>query len=153
GDQLTQPEFHRRYEAVPDDDRFELIGGIVYMASPLGLPHGTCHTRLSLVLSHYQAATPGTEHADNTTVILGEETELQPDSLLLILPEFGGQTRLHRRKYILGPPEFVAEVAHSSRAIDLHQKKADYQRAGVKEYLVVALEESKLHWFSFRPRR
>ena len=44
------------------------------MASPLGLPHGAS-PRLSLVLSHYQAATPGTEHADNTTVILGEESE------------------------------------------------------------------------------
>ncbi len=153
GDQLRQPEFHRRYEALVDDDRYELIGGVVYMASPLGLPHGTCHTRLSLVLSHYQAATPGIEHADNTTVILGEESEPQPDSLLLILPEYGGQTRLHRKKYILGAPEFVAEVAHSTRAIDLHQKKADYQRGGVKEYLVVCLEEQELHWFSFKPRK
>jgi len=153
GDRLTQPEFHRRYEALPDDDRFELIGGVVYMASPLGLPHGTCHTRLSLVLSHYQAATPGTEHADNTTVILGEESEPQPDSLLMILPEYGGQTRLHRRRYILGAPEFVAEVAHSSRAVDLHLKKADYQKAGVVEYLVVCLEEMELQWFSFKPRR
>ncbi len=153
GDRLTQPEFHRRYEAQPADDRFELIGGVVYMASPLGLPHGTSHTRLSLVLSHYQAATLGTEHADNTTVILGEESEPQPDSLLLILPEYGGQTRLHRKKYILGAPEFVAEVAHSTRAIDLNQKKVDYQRGGVKEYLVVCLEEEELHWFSFKPRK
>ena len=153
GDRLTQAEFHRRYEAQPADDRFELIGGVVYMASPLGLPHGTCHTRLSLVLSLYQAATLGTEHADNTTVILGEESEPQPDSLLMILPEYGGQTRLHRKKYILGAPEFVAEVAHSTRAIDLNQKKVDYQRGGVKEYLVVCLEEEELHWFSFKPRK
>jgi Uma2 family endonuclease len=153
GDRLTQPEFHRRYEAQPADDRFELIGGVVYMASPLGLPHGTCHTRLNLVLSLYQAATLGTEHADNTTVILGEESEPQPDSLLMILPEYGGQTRLHRKKYILGAPEFVAEVAHSTRAIDLNQKKVDYQRGGVKEYLVVCLEEEELHWFSFKPRK
>lgn len=153
GDRLMQAEFHRRYEAQPADERFELIGGVVYMASPLGLPHGTCHTRLSLVLSHYQAATPGTEHADNTTVILGDESEPQPDSLVLILPEYGGQTRLHRKKFILGAPEFVAEVAHSTRAIDLNQKKVDYQRAGVKEYLVVCLEEEELHWFSFKPRR
>src|SRR5258707_11965190 len=79
GDRFAQVEFHRRYEAQPAEDRFELIGGVVYMASPLGLPHGTCHTRLSLVLSHYQAATRGTEHADNTTVILGQESEPQPD--------------------------------------------------------------------------
>src|SRR6516162_622205 len=86
GDRLTQAEFHRRYECQPDEARFELIGGVVYMASPVGLPHGTYHTRLSLVLSHYQDATPGTEHADNTTVILNDEAEPQPDSLLMILP-------------------------------------------------------------------
>src|SRR5258707_5708372 len=112
GDQLTQPEFHRRYETFPEDDRFELIGGIGYMASPLGLPHGTCHTRLSLVLSHYQAATPGTEHADNTTVILGEESEPQPDSLLLILPKSGGQTWLHPQKSTLCHPYVHAQCRH-----------------------------------------
>lgn len=153
GDRLTQAEFHRRYEAQPDDARFELIGGVVYIASPVGLPHGSYHTRLSLVLSLYQDATAGTEHADNTTVILDDEGEPQPDSLLMILPEYGGQTRLYRKKYILGAPEFVAEIAHSTRSIDLNQKKADYQRGGVKEYLVVCLEEQELHWFSFRPRR
>src|SRR5260370_23141689 len=71
----------------------------------------------------------------------------------MILPEFGGQTRIQRKRYILGAPEFGAEVAHSTQAIDLHQKKADYQRAGVREYLVVCLQEQELHWFSFRPRR
>ena len=151
GDRLTQREFHRRYESA--EDTFELIGGVVYMASPPGLAHGMCHTRLGLVLSHYQARTPGTEHADNTTVILGEESEPQPDSLLIVLPEYGGRTRLRQNKYILGPPEFVAEVAHSTRAIDLHQKKRDYQRVGVKEYLVVCLEEMELRWFGFGPMR
>jgi hypothetical protein len=27
GDRLTQPEFHRRYEAHPGKEKFELIGG------------------------------------------------------------------------------------------------------------------------------
>src|SRR5438094_514223 len=39
GESLTQPEFHRRYADYPDDVKAELIGGIVYMASPLSLPH------------------------------------------------------------------------------------------------------------------
>jgi hypothetical protein len=28
GDRLTQPEFHRRYEAYPEDVKFELKGGL-----------------------------------------------------------------------------------------------------------------------------
>lgn len=44
----------------------------------------------------------------------------------------------------------MAEIAHSSRAIDLHAKKDDYSRYGVLEYLVVSLEEPRLWWFDLR---
>jgi hypothetical protein len=57
GDRLTQPEFHRRYEAMPPNTRAELIGGIVYMASPLRNPHGKGSYHLSVVLGFYQAST------------------------------------------------------------------------------------------------
>jgi Uma2 family endonuclease len=43
----------------------------------------------------------------------------------------------------------VVEVAHSRRAIDLHEKRLDYQQAGVIEYLVLCGEEQELHWFHF----
>src|SRR5437870_11792108 len=79
GDHLTQKEFHRRYEAYPEDVIFELIGGVVYMASPLKREHGTYHPELSLVLTLYKAGTPGVQVADNMTTILGEESEPQPD--------------------------------------------------------------------------
>src|SRR5947209_7310805 len=82
GDRMKQPEFHRRYLAYPDDVKFELIGGIVYMASPLRYTHGTYSQELSLVFSLYRTATPGVEAADNATVILGEESEPQPDLAL-----------------------------------------------------------------------
>ena len=39
GDHLDQKTFHARYEAMPEDCRAELIGGIVYMASPQKAPH------------------------------------------------------------------------------------------------------------------
>jgi hypothetical protein len=41
----------------------------------------------------------------------------------------------------------VVEIARSSRSFDLKQKKADYERAGVLEYLVVELEPNRIHWF------
>src|SRR5262245_39435715 len=85
GDRMKQPEFHRRYETYPEDDKFELVAGVVYMASPLKQPHGTAHPELSYVLTSYKAHTPGVQVADNMTAILGEESEPQPDLMLRIL--------------------------------------------------------------------
>jgi hypothetical protein len=43
----------------------------------------------------------------------------------------------------------IAEIAVSSRAIDLHAKRDAYKDAGVVEYLVVSVESRELFWFHF----
>jgi Uma2 family endonuclease len=153
GDRMTQPEFHRRYEAYPEDVKFELIGGTVYMASPLKRPHGTYHFELTLALALYKASTPGVEGADNMTTILGREGEPQPDLMLRLLTDCGGQSGYNEDNYLVGAPELVAEVAHSSKAIDMGGKRKDYLAAGVQEYIVLCIEEQELHWFHFPSRR
>jgi Uma2 family endonuclease len=80
-------------------------------------------------------------------VILGRKNEPQPDAYLRILPECGGQSTTTEDDYVTGAPEFVAEIAYSSRAIDLHTKKKTYIRHGVREYLVVSVREQQLRWF------
>jgi Uma2 family endonuclease len=149
GQRLTQAEFHRRYAAYPEDVKFELIGGTVYMASPLRRRHGRSQPILSGVLWLYASATPGIELLDNTTTLLSGTSEPQPDLELRILSEFGGQSQETADDYVAGPPELMAEIALSSRDIDLGAKRADYERAGVIEYLVVCLAEQELHWFHF----
>jgi hypothetical protein len=78
GERMKQPEFHRRYEAYPEDVKFELIGGVVYMASPLRRSHGSYHAELGGAIWLYASGAPGVEVLDNTTTILGEESEPQP---------------------------------------------------------------------------
>lgn len=146
GDRLSQPEFHHRYEQYPDDVKFELIKGTVYMASPQRLPHGRYSTKLASVLDQYETHTPGVEAASDSTVILGPKSEPRPDLFLRVLPEKGGTSRTED-DYVYGGPELVIEIAHSTVAIDLHQKKDDYQQTGVAEYIVVCLEEREVHWF------
>jgi Uma2 family endonuclease len=147
GDRMTQAEFHRLYEQTPEGFRAELIGGIVYVSSPLKWRHGTNHLPLGTLFFAYEGHTPGVESGDNTTVQLGDESEPQPDLYLRILQENGGQSRTTEDEYVAGPPELVAEIAQSSRAIDLHAKLLDYARYGVREYLVVCLRERQLRWF------
>lgn len=149
GDRLSQAEFHRRYEAYPGDEKFELIGGVVYVASPVSSDHGEYNEELGFLCGLYRRATPGTQLLYNATTVLGKKSEPQPDCSLRVLQEYGGQSAVDERKIIVGSPELGAEIAYSSRAIDLHHKKADYRRAGMREYLVVAIEEPKLYWFNF----
>lgn len=150
GDRMTREEFHRIYEQMPEGFQAELIGGTVYVASPLKRRHGTNHLPLGTVLFTYESNTPGVESGDNTTVLLGDDAEPQPDLFLRILPDFGGRSRTTDDDYVAGAPELLAEIAHSSRAIDLHDKRDDYARHGGLEYLVLCLRERVLRWFDLR---
>ncbi|MEM9185587.1 MAG: Uma2 family endonuclease [Planctomycetota bacterium] len=151
GDRLTREEFERRYDAMPRHVKAELIDGKVYMmASPVSSPmHGRPHARLVTWLVTYEASTPGVEATDNATVRLGVVDEPQPDTLLRVLPDCGGQT-VNDGKYIAGPPELVCEAAASSVNYDLHEKKDIYRRFGVKEYIVWRVEDRAIDWFALR---
>lgn len=149
GDRLSQREFHRRYKLTPPGVKAELIGGIVYMPSPVGRLHGLYNNLLSMILGIYASATPGVDASAEATVILADDSEPQPDNHLRLLPEFLGRTRLDDEDMVVGGPELLGEIAHSSVAIDMGQKKDDYENAGVLEYLVVCISEQELHWFHF----
>ncbi|HEY7424946.1 MAG TPA: Uma2 family endonuclease [Gemmataceae bacterium] len=153
GERLDQKTFHARYEAMPKHVRAELIGGIVHMPSPLKFPHARMHGRVMHWLCEYEDATPGTEVYDNATAILGEESEPQPDAYLIISPEKGGQTRMNEEEYLEGAPELIVEVALSSEPVDLHAKKDDYEGAGAREYMVIALRQNRVFWFVSRNGR
>ena len=147
GDRMSREEFHARYRQLSEDVDAELIGGVVFMAAAMRRRHGTNHLPLGTLFFAYESHTPGTESGDNTTILLGDDGEPQPDLYLRVLPECGGQSRTTPDDWLEGPPELVAEIAHSSRSIDLHAKRDDYARYGVREYLVLSLEDSKLYWF------
>ncbi|MEH2086057.1 Uma2 family endonuclease [Nostoc sp.] len=150
GDKLTRYEFERRYNATPNLKKAELTEGIVYIM-PAALrfrSHGQPHGWILTWLGTYEAATSGVALGVEPTVRLDLDNEPQPDAVLLILPEAGGQTRLSEDDYIEGAPELVVEIAASSAAIDLHGKKQAYRRNGVKEYIVWQVLDQKLTWFS-----
>lgn len=149
GDRLTRDEFERRYEAIPEVKKAELIEGIVYMPSSVRLyRHGQPHSHLVTCFGYYHAATPGTGAADNATARLDLDNEPQPDAMLYILPDHGGQARVSEDDYLEGAPELVAEIASSSVSFDLHTKKKVYRRCGVREYVVWRVLEGEIDWFA-----
>lgn len=145
GDRLSRSEFERRYQAMPQVKKAELIEGVTYMASPLRIrSHGEPHGLLITWLGTYRAFTPGIVLGDNPTVRLDADNEPQPDAVLFVP---GRQATIGADDYIEGAPELVVEVAASSASIDLHDKKRAYQRNGVQEYLVWRTLEYQIDWF------
>jgi Uma2 family endonuclease len=153
GDRLDQKTFHARYEAMPEDCRAELIGGIAYMPSPQKVPHSDAHGLVFRCLDEYVEATPGNKAQLNNTQILGPDSEPQPDACLFILPEHGGRVWVDKDEYLHGPPELIVEVSSATESIDLHGKKDDYEKAGVREYVVLALRMRRVFWFVRRRAR
>ncbi|NEO67037.1 MAG: Uma2 family endonuclease [Moorea sp. SIO4G2] len=146
GDQLTLAEFERRYSAMADLKKAELIEGIVYMASPLRITqHGEPHAQIMLWLGFYQTYTPNLQLGDNCTVRLDLENEAQPDALLRL--KVGGQSTISQDGYVEGAPELIVEIAASTVSIDLHKKLNVYRRNGVQEYLVWRVDDGEFDWF------
>src|SRR5438094_3399178 len=91
GERLTVEEFERRYEAMPELKKAELIEGVVYVGSPVNQRnHGRPHLMIGGWAVAYIAATPGVDGGDNATVVLDDDNEPQPDVLLRIVEECGG---------------------------------------------------------------
>ncbi len=148
GDRLSRTEFERRYAAMPDLKKAELIEGVVYMGSPVSYRrHGRPEHLLAIWLGFYEALTPGVEASGNTTLRLDLDNEPQPDLMLRLPEQRGGRSRIAADGFVEGPPELVVEVAASSVSYDLHQKLKVYRRCGVAEYLVHRVDDGAIDWF------
>ena len=133
---------------MPNLKKAELIEGIVYIGGAVGFcSHSQPHGSIIGWLGTYAAITPKLALGVEPTVRLDLDHEPQPDAVLLVTPEAGGQAKLSDDDYIEGAPELVVEIAASSVAIDRPAKKQAYRRNGVKEYIVWQVLDRKLNWF------
>jgi len=148
GDRLTVVEFERRYGAMPEVKRADLINGVVYMGSPLTIDlHAEQHFDLVTWLGHYRAYSPGIQGGDNATLKLPiGMNQPQADACLRIRPEHGGRTQT-KDGYVVGGVELAAEVSASSVSFDLNEKLAAYEVNGILEYIVWRVEEKEIDWF------
>ena len=121
------------YRSWPDDQRWELIDGVAYAMSPApSIKHQDVVLRLSSRIEQQLRGKPCRPFVAPTDVKLSESDVVQPDILVVCDP--GKITPSH----IEGAPDLIVEVlSPGTSARDLRDKKALYERAGVREYLVV----------------
>jgi Uma2 family endonuclease len=134
---------------MPHVKKAELIEGVVFMPSPVRFRrHGEPQMDLVTWFGVYKSATPGVHGGDNVTTRLDDSNVPQPDLVLLIDQNCGGQARISDDDYVEAGPELVAEVASSSASFDLHTKLETYRRNGVKEYIVWRVLDRDVDWFA-----
>src|SRR5262245_1101 len=122
-DRLSRDEFERRYAAMPDNVRAELLNGAVFVRQPARhVYHGRPQSFLGAWLTYYAELTPGVDLGDNSSLRLSDADEPQPDLLLRVPAERGGSSALDGEGYLTGAPELVVEIAASSASYDLHDK-------------------------------
>lgn len=151
GDHLTRHEFERRYEAMPDVKKAELIEGVVFMPSPVpAAQHGNPHADLITWMGVYRMGTPGVRVSADASIRLDLDNEPQPDALLYVEPELGGLARIDDEGYLVGGPELVAEVAASTVSVARNTKLRVYRRNNIREYIIWRVNDRAIDWFILR---
>lgn len=123
----------RDYQAWPDEERWEIIDGVAYAMSPApSTKHQTVAVNLLVIFKQACAGKPCRPFVAPTDVKLSDRDVVQPDILVVCDPA------IITPSHIEGAPDVVVEILspHTSTK-DLREKKALYERAGVKEYLIV----------------
>ncbi len=121
------------YQSWPDDERWELIGGLAYAMSPApSIKHQSVAARLYSRLERALAGKACSPFIRPIDVHLSDFDVVQP--AVLVVCDRSKITPSH----IEGAPEVVVEVLSPATAVkDQREKKALYERAGVKEYVLV----------------
>lgn len=135
------------YLAWPEDQRIELIDGVLYdMAAPTGV-HQMIAGEIFAELRNYIRRKKGMclpfYSPIDVQLDMDDKTMVQPDVLILC------DRNKMKNGRIYGAPDLIVEVmSPSTRKKDMIKKLSKYQSAGVKEYWIVDPKEKKVIVYS-----
>lgn len=136
------------YYALPDEQRAELIDGVIYdMSSPTFVHQqiaGEIYYQISnFIRENKGKCIPAVAPVD-VCLDCDDKTMVQPDVLILC-------DKSKVRKWgIMGAPEFVVEIiSPSTKRKDCIKKLDKYMEAGVLEYWIIDTEQKKLLIYRF----
>jgi Uma2 family endonuclease len=118
-----------------EDDRVELLDGVLVEMSPQGAGHAAAIRRLNGLLVPFASAA-GLEVSPQCPLDVGDPIS-QPEPDLAIVPIGDGES--HAAQALL-----VIEISVTSRKVDLGRKAAIYAAADIPEYWVLDLADRRL---------
>jgi Uma2 family endonuclease len=139
----VRPISRREYEKMValglfEDERVELIDGVVLCMSPEGAPHGGTIQRLTQIL--VLALHPRAAVRVQSAFAASDGSEPEPD--VAVVPARDYDDAHPSRAYL------IIEVADTSLAKDRGVKATLYAQSGVPEYWVVNLQDQLIEVFS-----
>jgi Uma2 family endonuclease len=126
---------YKDYLLLPEDKRYEILDGDLFMVPSPGIRHQQISRRLLVALTlHVERDSLGEVLSAPCDVILSEESVVQPDILFVRKERMGVIGEMNLR----GAPDLVVEIlSQGTRVKDLELKRKIYARYGVREYWVV----------------
>ena len=133
--QTQPPMTYDDYLNLPDDERYELIGGELYMTPAPKIFHQEILKNIAnLLTNHVNEKEAGKVLFAPVDVKLTETEVVQPDILFI----HKNRSHIIKEAFIADAPDLTVEiVSEGTRDRDTVQKKTLYYRHGVKEYWLV----------------
>ena len=135
---LTQKMTYKDYKRIPDDIHCELINGVIYMMASPDEMHQWISRNLITQLDNQLQERKCTPYFELDVRLFCTEddsdvTTVRPDIIVVC-----DESKVLGKKNCEGPPDLIMEIiSESSEKRDLVSKKQEYEKAGVKEYLIV----------------
>ncbi|SHI62735.1 Uma2 family endonuclease [Desulfofundulus thermosubterraneus] len=139
------------YASLPEEERCEIIDGVLYMQAAPSRIHQEILMELSRQIANYLAGKPCKVYPALFCVRLPDGDEKSDEDIKTVVePDISivcDQSKLDGRGCI-GAPDMIVEITSPSSARkDRLEKFYKYERAGVKEYWIVEPEEKLVSVF------
>jgi len=129
----TEKYTYSDYLTWSDEERWEIIDGEAYNMTPApGIKHQNVAGMFFRIIGNKLEGKPCKLFMAPTDVLLSEHDVVQPDVLVVC------DEKKITEANIQGAPDLVVEVLSPPTALkDKREKKALYERSGVREYIIV----------------
>ncbi|MCC6358543.1 MAG: Uma2 family endonuclease [Phycisphaerales bacterium] len=130
-------------------EQYELVDGVTIVSPSATWGRQRIASEVLFQLRQFLESTPIGEAVGDVDVRLRDDLVLRPVVVFL-----SSAKAARVASYIAEPPDLVVEIVSPGAAQrDLHDKKHDYETAGVAEYWVIDPEAGEMHFFALESGR
>ena len=134
----------------PEDERIELIDGVIYHVSMPSIKHQSIVGEIDFIFKSYVKSKNGQCRIFGA----GIDVRLDCDDKTMVVPDISVVCKKDKftEQYLDGAPDLVVEVlSPSTRKKDMTIKLSKYAEAGVKEYWVIDPKKETVIVYKFNP--